>query len=124
MNAAIAASALAGALFLGFPVAPDIMRVPSLTCAEPVLSPRGVVADQDPAGGPHLDRSKPVPTKPEIIRAWRKRQDAIKSFRFAWVEEECHARGWMPNPRYPEREWLAIPELLVDRNYSVAKLSR
>jgi hypothetical protein len=43
---------------------------------------------------------------------------AIKSFRFAWVEEQCHARGWVPNPRYPEREWLAIPALLFDRSYS------
>lgn len=27
----------------------------------------------------------------------------------------------MPNPRHPEREWLAIPALLVDRSYSVTK---
>jgi hypothetical protein len=27
----------------------------------------------------------------------------------------------MPNPRYSEREWLAIPALLVDRSYSVTK---
>ncbi len=124
MHAAIAASALAGTFFLGFPVAADMMRVTwraAPTCAEPVIPTMGVIADQDPAGRRQLDRSKPVPAKSEIIRAWRKRQDAIKSFRFAWVEEQCHARGWMPNPRYPEREWLAIPALLLDRSYSVTK---
>jgi hypothetical protein len=123
MNAAIAAGAVAGAFVLGFPVAADIMRGThgAPTCAEPVAPTRGVVADHDSAGRLRLDPSKPVPAKAEIIRAWRQRQDAIKSFRFAWVEDQCHARGWIPNPRYPEREWLAIPGLLSDRSYSVTK---
>ena len=96
MNTAIAASALAGAFFLGFPVAAVLMRATGRAapiCAEPVVPTRGVVADHDAAGRLQLDPSKPVPAKSEIIRAWQKRQDAIKSFRFAWVEEQCHARG-------------------------------
>ena len=124
MNAASAASALAGAILLGFPVAADVIRDtwrPAPICAEPVAPPRGVVADHDTAGRLQLDPSKPVPAKSEIIRAWQKRQDAIRSFRFDWVEEQCHPRGWVPNPRYPEREWLAIPGLLLDRSYSVTK---
>lgn len=110
MNAAIAAGALAGAFFLGFPVAADIMRDAWRTapiCAGPVVPTRGVIADQDAAGRLQRDRTKPVPAKSEILRAWQKRQDAIRSFRFAWVEAQCHPRGWVPNPRYPEHEWLA-----------------
>jgi hypothetical protein len=123
MNAAIAAGAFAGAFFLGFPAAADNLRdTPGApTCAEHVAPTRGVVADHDPAGRLQLDPSKPVPAKSAVISAWRKRQEAIRSFRFAWVEEQCHARGWIPNPRYPEREWLAIPGLLLDRSYSVTK---
>jgi hypothetical protein len=62
-----------------------------------------------------------VPSKAEIINAWQKRQDKIASFQFAWAEEQCHRRGWLPNPRYPEREWLAIPALRIDRTYAVTK---
>ena len=75
----------------------------------------------DPAGPPRLDPSKPVPAKSEVLQAWRKRQDSIKSFRFAWTEQQSHPQGWLPNPRYPEREWLSIPGLTGDRGYSVSK---
>ena len=68
-----------------------------------------------------IDRSRPVPTKSEIIRAWQRRQDAIRSFDFTWTESQNHAKGWLPNPRYPQREWLAIAGLWKDRNYSVTK---
>lgn len=67
------------------------------------------------------DRSKPVPAKSEIIAAWQKRQGAIITFRFAWTEEQTHPKGWLSNPRYPERERSAIPGLLIDRSYVVAK---
>ncbi|MDT4898531.1 MAG: hypothetical protein QOH25_3608 [Acidobacteriota bacterium] len=77
--------------------------------------------EQDPAGRPQLDRSKPVPAKSEVLKAWQKRQDAVKTFRFAWTEQQTHPKGWLPNPRYPEREWLAIPALYFDRSYSVSK---
>ena len=56
-----------------------------------------------------------------LARAWQKRQEAIRSFRFAWTEAQCHPKGWLPNPRHAEREWLAIPSLLTDRSYSVSK---
>ncbi len=91
--------ALAVTLFLAFSVAPG----------------------QDPAGPPRLDRSKPVPSKADVIAAWQKRQDAIKTFRFAWTEQQTHPQGRLPNPRHVEREWSAIPALLVDRSYRVAK---
>ena len=77
--------------------------------------------EQDPAGRPQLDRSKPVPAKAEVVKAWQKRQDLIKTFRFAWTEQQAHPKGWLPNPRYPEREWLNIPGLLIDRSYTVSK---
>ena len=67
------------------------------------------------------DPSKPVPAKSEIIAAWQKRQSAFNSFRFAWTEEQIHPKGWIANPRYPERERLAIPDLLIDRRYIVEK---
>jgi hypothetical protein len=67
------------------------------------------------------DRSKPVPSKDEIIAAWRKRQSAIATFRFAWTEDQTHRASWLSNPRYPERERAAIPGLLVDRHYVVTK---
>lgn len=70
---------------------------------------------------PPLDQSKPVPAKADVIKAWQKRQDAIKTFRFAWTEQQLHPKGWIPNPRFPQREWLNIPGLLKDRNYSVSK---
>jgi len=67
------------------------------------------------------DRSKPVPTKAETIAAWQKRQGIINTFRFAWTERQTHPRGWLSNPRYPERERSAIPGILIDRSYVVAK---
>jgi hypothetical protein len=82
------------------------------------------LAQQGESGRLHLgqrDPSKPVPAKSEIIAAWQKRQGAINTFRFAWTEEQTHPKGWLSNPRYPERERSAIPGLLIDRNYVVAK---
>jgi hypothetical protein len=67
------------------------------------------------------DRSKPVPAKSEIITAWQKRQGAVNTFRFVWTEEQTHPKGWLSNPRYAERERSAIPGLLIDRSYVVAK---
>ena len=81
-------------------------------------------AQQGPAERLQLgqrDRSRPVPAKSEIIAAWQKRQGAINTFRFSWTEEQTHPRGWLSNPRYPERERSAIPGLLIDRSYAVAK---
>lgn len=80
-----------------------------------------VLAQQSDANRPQLDRSRPVPAKSEIIAAWQKRQVAINTFRFAWTEEQTHPNGWLSNPRYPERERSAIPGLLIDRGYVVAK---
>jgi hypothetical protein len=70
---------------------------------------------------PELDRSKPVPAKTEVVKAWQKRQDAIRTFRFTWTEQQTHPKGWLPNPRFPQREWTLIPGLLTDRSYTVAK---
>lgn len=70
---------------------------------------------------PELDRSKPVPAKSEVVKAWQKRQDLIKTFRFAWTEQQTHPKGWLPNPRYRQHEWLNTPGLLIDRNYTVSK---
>jgi hypothetical protein len=77
--------------------------------------------DGDAAGRRRVDDSKPAPPRDQLIRARQQRQDAIKTFRFAWVEEQCHRPGWMPNPRFPERERSAVTALLVDRSYTVAK---
>jgi hypothetical protein len=79
------------------------------------------LAAQDQTGRAQPDRSKPVPDKSEVVAAWRKRQDAIRTFRFDWTERQTHPRGWLPNPRFPEREWLNIPGLLHDRSYAVSK---
>jgi hypothetical protein len=68
-----------------------------------------------------LDRTKPVPSKDEVIASWRKRQDAMATFRFNWVEQQTYPKGWLPNPRYPERERLNTPGLNIDRNYTVTK---
>lgn len=68
-----------------------------------------------------LDRSKPVPPKADTVKAWQKRQDAIKSFRFVWIEQQTHPKGWLSNPRFPERERSSIPALLYDRTYAVSK---
>ena len=70
---------------------------------------------------PPLDRSRPVPSMDEVTRAWQRRQEAIKSFRFAWTEQQTHTPGWLPNPRYPQREWLEIPGLFKDRSFTVTK---
>ncbi|HWS85838.1 MAG TPA: hypothetical protein VN282_02515 [Pyrinomonadaceae bacterium] len=68
-----------------------------------------------------LDRSKPVPAKAEVVKAWQKRQDTVRTFRFAWTEQQTHPKGWLSNPRFPQREWQSIPGLLKDRNYTVSK---
>jgi hypothetical protein len=86
-----------------------------------ICSPKVSLA-QDPNGKPPPDLSKPVPAKSEVIKAWQKRQDAIKTFRFAWTEQQTRPKGWLPNPRYPEREWLLIPGLLMDRSFTVSKM--
>lgn len=72
-------------------------------------------------GNVELDRSKPVPPKADVIKAWQKRQDAIKTLRFAWTEQQTYPVGWLPNPRFPERERISLPSLLIDRSYTVAK---
>src|SRR5687767_9522970 len=66
-------------------------------------------------GAPRIDRSKSVPAKPAIVAAWRQRQDAVKTFRFAWTEEQVHVAGWMPNWRLSERDRLSLPRLLTDK---------
>src|SRR5688572_10718485 len=65
---------------------------------------------------PELDRSKPVPSKEEIIKSWQNRQDTIKTFRFAWTERQTHPKGWLSNPRFAQREWSNTPGLHKDRN--------
>src|SRR5262245_44497385 len=77
-------------------------------------------AAQD-AVGVQLDRSRPVPPKSALERAWQTRQDAIKTFQFAWTERQIHPKGWIPNPRFRQHEWLNIPDLLLDRTYTVSK---
>lgn len=84
-------------------------------------SEESVLIEQGELGRPQLDRSKPVPPKAEIVKAWQARQDAIKTARFVWTEQQTHPKGWLPNPRFPEREWLAIPALREDRSYTVSK---
>lgn len=71
--------------------------------------------------GRQPDPSKPVPPKADVIKAWQKRQDAIKTARFTWIEQQTHPKGWLSNPRFPERERSSIPGLLIDRTYSVSK---
>ena len=79
------------------------------------------VSRQEPAGVVELDRSQPVPTKSEVESAWRTRQDKVKTFRFAWTEQQTHPKGWIPNPRFRQHEWLNTPGLLIDRSYTVSK---
>jgi hypothetical protein len=87
-----------------------------------LLLPTALVLAQTPGTvRPQVDLSKPVPAKSEIIAAWQRRQGAVKTFRFAWTEEQTHPKGWLSNPRYPERERAAIAGLLIDRSYVVAK---
>jgi hypothetical protein len=77
----------------------------------------------DPAatGGVQLDRRRPVPSKEQVLAAWRARQARMRTFRFAWTERQTHSTGWIPNPRHPQREWLDIPGLVHDRSYVVSK---
>jgi hypothetical protein len=70
---------------------------------------------------PAIDRSKPVPSRDEVLRAWQARQDKFKTLKFVWTEQQTRAVGWLPNARFPERDRLAIPALLVERTYSVSK---
>jgi hypothetical protein len=86
-----------------------------------VMVTPSVAAGQEPRRRAQVDRSRPVPAKAEIVAAWQRRQDAIKTFQFAWTETQTHANGWLSNPRYPERERSAIPSLLIDRRYTVSK---
>jgi hypothetical protein len=72
-------------------------------------------------GRPELDRSKPVPPKSDVVKAWQKRQDGVRTLRFAWTEQQTHSRGWIPNPRVHERERVAMPALFRDRTFPVAK---
>lgn len=99
-------------------------RRATLRLIAPVLLASLTVHDglaKDNFGALPRDGGKPIATRPEIIAAWRKRTDAIQSFRFAWTERQVHPRGWIPNPRFPEREWLNIPGLRRDRTYTVSK---
>jgi hypothetical protein len=102
----------------------SLRSTPRLRLVAPVLA--GLLAAvplaaQDETGTVRPDPSKPVPARSEVIAAWRKRQDAVRTFRFAWTERQAHPKGWIPNPRFPEREWLSIPGLLHDRSYVVSK---
>lgn len=87
----------------------------------PKAIPSGSIIERDAAGEPLFDRSRPVPAREEILAAWQRRQSQVHSFRFAWTEQQVHPRGWVPNPRYPEREWVSIPNLHQDRTYTVTK---
>jgi len=95
------------------------MRLMILAC--PLFAPAIITAQCVPGSHPQLDRSKPVPPKADVLAAWQRRQSAIHSFRFEWSEEQTQPRGWVANPRYPERERLAAPSL-EDRRYVVNKM--
>lgn len=86
-----------------------------------VLMHGGKVSAQVFPANPELDRSRAVPSKDAVIAAWRKRQDAVRTFRFAWTEQQTHPSGWLPNPRYPQREWVDVPKLFKDRTFTVFK---
>ncbi len=86
-----------------------------------IFSLRPPMGDVDAEGKLRLDRSRPVPQRFEIERAWQRRQAAVRSFRVTWTETQCHRQGWLPNPRHPEREWLAIPGVWSDRSFTVEK---
>src|ERR1051325_4681363 len=77
------------------------------------------LAAQIELGRLELDRSKPVPTKAEIIAAWQKRQAMITSFEFTLNEQETFPLGRQSNPRYPERERLDVPALTRERPFSL-----
>ena len=76
---------------------------------------------QSPFGPAQVDRSRPVPPKDSALAAWRRRQDAITTFQFSWTERQTYPVGWLPNPRYPERERARLPALQRDRTYTVSK---
>lgn len=63
----------------------------------------------------------PAPKRSAVLRAWRKRQDAVKSARFTWTERQAHIKGWVANPRYRERERLADSLQPEDGTYDVSK---
>src|SRR5881394_2229478 len=91
----------------------DKLHVTSATasrCADAVNIPvrnHTWIGDVDAAGQVKRDLSKPVPSKAEIINAWRRRQNNVAAFYFAWTEEECHRRGssWFATPRKTRRHW-------------------
>jgi hypothetical protein len=91
------------------------------TAAALIVGSANLSHAQDPNGRPPTDLSKPVPAKAEVIKAWQQRQAAIKTFRFAWTEQQTRPKSWLPNPRYPERDWLLIPGMLIDRSFTVDK---
>ena len=76
---------------------------------------------QSALGPMQVDPSRPVPPKDSTIAAWRRRQDATKTFQVSWTERQTYPVGWLPNPRYPERERLRLPALDRDRTYTVTK---
>ena len=61
-----------------------------------------------------------MPPKADVLATWRHRQSAINSFRFAWSEDQTQPRGWVPNPRYVERERLTAPGI-EDRHQVINK---
>jgi hypothetical protein len=92
------------------------------TCAEASRLPRRAThGEADASGRVRVDRSRPVPSKADVVAAWRRRQQNIRSFHFSWTEAQCHRSGWIPNSRHPERERLAIPAQRIDRDYTVNK---
>lgn len=95
------------------------MRLMILACL--LFAPAILTAQCVPGSHPQLDQSKPVPPKADVLAAWQRRQSAIHSFRFEWTEEQTQLRGWVANPRYPERERLAAPSF-EDRRYVVSKM--
>ncbi len=92
----------------------------SLVLGVLIALPGEVFGQCVPGQGMERDRSKPVPTKADILNAWRRRNGEAHSFQFAWTEDQLHPRGWIANPRYAERERLAAPAL-VEARYIVNK---
>ena len=113
MNRMMAVSLLSSAVMTGCWSTSSSTSAPSSSSFDPI--------EQDETGRTQLDQSKPVPPKAEVVKAWQKRQDTIKTARFVWTEQQNRPIGWLPNPRFPERDRLAIPTLLIDRSYTVSK---
>lgn len=103
---------------VSIPTLPVLWIVSCLAPAAALAAPPLLQAE---LGTPRIDRSKPVPPKPAIVAAWRQRQDAVKTLRFAWTEEQVHVAGWMPNWRLTERDRLSLPRLLTDKGASGAE---